>query len=65
MNTGVSGAAWLISSSVGMRRSANWNSVQPPTTRTHCGHGVRSACSFNMRSASASEGTPSQRSSRL
>lgn len=38
---------------------------QPPTTRTHCGFGVRSACSFNMRRASASEGTPSQRSSRL
>ena len=41
MNTGVSGAAALISSSVGSRRSANWNSDQPPTTRTHCGAGVR------------------------
>ena len=40
-NTGVSGAAALISSRVGMRRSANWNSVQPPITRTHWGGGVR------------------------
>jgi hypothetical protein len=65
MNTGVSGAAALISSSVGRRRSANWNSVQPPTTRTHWGAGVRCACSRSMRSASASDGTPSQRSSML
>ena len=65
MNTGVSGAAWLSSSRVGRRRSANWNSFQPPTTRTHWGAGVRSAWSLSMRRASASEGTPSQRSSRL
>ena len=65
MNTGVSGAAALISSRVGSRFSANWNSVQPPTTRTHCGGGVRCACSLSMRRASASDGTPSQRSSRL
>ena len=37
----MSGAAALISSSVGRRFSANWNSVKPPTTRTHCGAGVR------------------------
>ena len=49
MKTGVSGAAALISSSVGKRRSTNWNSLQPPTTRTHCGGGVRAACSFSMR----------------
>src|SRR6266404_1971816 len=24
-----------------MRRSTNWNSLQPPTTRTHCGAGER------------------------
>ena len=65
MKTGVSGAAALISSSVGMRRSANWNSVHPPTTLTHCGDGVRKAWALSMRSASATEGTPSQRSSRL
>ncbi len=65
MKTGVSGAAALISSRVGMRRSANWNSDQPPTTRTHCGAGVRSAWVFSIRSASARDGTPSQRSSML
>jgi hypothetical protein len=65
MNTGVSGAAALISASVGTRRSANWNSDQPPTTRTHCGGGVRLACSLSMRYPSASDGTPSQRSSML
>ena len=32
--------AALSSASVGSRRSANWYSVQPPTTRTHCGGGV-------------------------
>ena len=37
----MSGATALISSRVGMRRSANWNSVQPPITLTHCGGGVR------------------------
>ena len=40
MNTGVSGATALSSSSVGRRFSANWCSVKPPTTRTHCGAGV-------------------------
>ena len=65
MKTGVSGATALISSSVGRRFSANWCSVKPPTTRTHCGAGVRSTCSFSMRIASASERTPSQRSSML
>ena len=40
MKTGVSGATALISSSVGSRFSANWCSVKPPTTRTHCGGGV-------------------------
>jgi len=50
---------------VGMRRSANWNSLQPPTTRTHWGAGVRRACSRSILSASASEATPSHRSSRL
>ena len=64
-NTGVSGAALLISSKVGKRFSANWNSVQPPTTRTHCGAGVLSACSLSKRNASATDGTPSQRSSIL
>ncbi|SSH40732.1 Uncharacterised protein [Klebsiella pneumoniae] len=48
-----------------MRFSANWNSFQPPTTRTHWGLGVRSAWFLSMRKASAREGTPSQRSSRL
>ena len=65
MNTGVSGAASLSSARVGSRFSANWCSVKPPTTRTHCGAGVRCACSFSMRRPSASEGTPSQRSSML
>ncbi len=65
MNTGVSGAAWLSSSSVGMRFSANWYSLKPPTTRTHCGGGVRAACARRRRMASASDGTPSQRSSML
>ncbi len=36
INTGVSGAAALISSSVGSRFSANWCSVKPPTIRTQC-----------------------------
>ena len=31
-----------------MRRSANWNSVQPPITRTHWGGGVRRACSRSI-----------------
>ena len=65
MKTGVSGAAALISSSVGRRFSANWCSVKPPTTRTHCGAGVRATCALSMRIASANERTPSQRSSRL
>ena len=49
MKTGVSGAAALSSSSVGSRRSWNWCSVKPPTTRTHCGGGVRAACAFSIR----------------
>jgi hypothetical protein len=61
----VSGAAALISSSVGRRFSANWCSENPPTTRTHCGAGVRSTWSLSIRMASASERTPSQRSSML
>ena len=65
MKTGVSGAAALSSSSVGMRPSANWNSLQPPTTRTHCGGGVCCAWIRSRSSASPSERTPSQRSSRL
>ena len=66
MNTGVSGATALISSSVGRRFSANWCSVKPPTTRTHCGAGVTvDLLPAASRIASASEGTPSQRSSRL
>jgi hypothetical protein len=64
-NTGVSGAAAFTSASVGSRRSANWNSFHPPTTRTHCGGGVRLACSLSIRRASASDGTPSHRSSML
>ena len=48
MKTGVSGATALISSSVGSRFSANWCSVKPPTTRTHCGGGVRATCSFSI-----------------
>jgi len=35
---GVSGAAALTSSSVGIRRSANWNSLQPHDPH-HCGGG--------------------------
>jgi predicted amidohydrolase YtcJ len=35
----------------------HWNSVQPPTTRTHCGAGVLSACSLSKRNASATDGT--------
>ena len=65
MKTGVSGAAALISSSVGSRFSANWCSVKPPTTRTHCGAGVRAAWALSIAMASASERTPSQRSSML
>jgi hypothetical protein len=65
MNTGVSGAAAFSSSRVGRRFSANWCSVKPPTTRTHCGGGVRATCSRSMRMPSASERTPSQRSSML
>ena len=58
--------SWILSSfSVGMRFSANCSSVNPPTTRTHCGAGVRFTCSFSILIASASEGTPSQRSSML
>jgi hypothetical protein len=65
MKTGVSGAASLTSASVGKRFSANWNSVNPPTTRTHCGAGVIIACRRSIDIASASVGTPSQRSSML
>ncbi|MCY1217644.1 hypothetical protein D9M72_295640 [compost metagenome] len=65
MNTGVSGATAFSSSMVGSRFSANWCSVKPPTTRTHCGAGVRATWSFSMRIASASERTPSQRNSML
>ena len=65
MKTGVSGAAAFSSSRVGRRRSANCSSVKPPTTRTHCGAGVMATCWRNMRIASASDRTPSQRSSRL
>ncbi len=63
--TGVSGAASFSSARVGSRRSANCHSFQPPITRTHCGGAVRCACSRSRRSASASDGTPSQRSSML
>jgi hypothetical protein len=38
---GVSGATAFSSSSVGSRFSANWCSLKPPTTRTHCGGGVQ------------------------
>ena len=65
MNTGVSGAAALISSRVGRRFSTNWCSVKPPTTRTHWGGGVFWACFLSMAMASARVGTPSQRSSML
>lgn len=65
MNTGVSGATALSSARVGRRFSANWCSVKPPTTRTHCGAGVRSTCALSMAIASASVATPSQRSSML
>ena len=65
MKTGVSGATALSSSIVGRRFSANWCSVKPPTTRTHCGGGVTATCRFSMFIASASERTPSQRSSML
>ncbi len=37
----MSGAAAFSSSMVGRRFSTNWCSVKPPTTRTHCGAGVR------------------------
>ena len=49
MKTGVSGATALSSSIVGSRFSANWCSVKPPTTRTHCGGGVTATCRFSMR----------------
>src|SRR4030095_7712807 len=65
MNTGVSGATVLSSSSVGRRRSANCCSVKPPTTRTHCGGGVTATWRFSMAIASARLRTPSQRSSML
>src|SRR5713101_6420044 len=65
MKTGVSGATALISSSVGNRFSSNWCSVKPPTTRTHWGGGVTAICRFSISIASASERTPSQRSSML
>jgi hypothetical protein len=39
--------------------------VKPPTTRTHCGGGVIATWRFSMAIASASERTPSQRSSML
>ncbi len=65
MNTGVSGAAAFSSSMVGRRFSTNWCSVKPPTTRTHCGAGVTATCCLSISMASASEGTPSQRSSML
>ena len=65
MNTGVSGATALISSRVGRRFSANWCSVKPPTTRTHCGAGVIATCRLSIPIASARLRTPSQRSSRL
>ena len=50
---------------VGNRFSANWCSVNPPTTRTHCGGGVIATCFFSMAIASASDHTPSQRNSML
>ncbi|CAG2415788.1 hypothetical protein BCCR75715_01364 [Burkholderia sola] len=65
MNTGVSGATALSSSIVGSRFSTNWCSVKPPTTRTHCGAGVIATCCLSISIASASDGTPSQRSSML
>ena len=49
-----------LSSSVGSRFSANWCSVKPPTTRTHCGAGVRVTCALSIAIASASVRTPSQ-----
>ncbi len=49
----MSGATALSSSIVGSRFSANWCSVNPPTTRTHCGGGVTATCRFNMSMASA------------
>jgi hypothetical protein len=60
---GVSPVAALISSSVGWRFSANCAQVQPPITCTQCGGGVRFACSRTRRMPSASDGTPSQRTS--
>jgi hypothetical protein len=39
--------------------------VKPPTTRTHCGAGVLATWALSMSMASASERTPSQRSSML
>jgi len=65
MNTGLSGTAALISSSVGRRFSSNCHSFQPPTTFTHWPSGVRAACSFSISSARLREVTPSQRSSML
>ena len=50
----MSGATALSSSSVGSRFSANWCSVKPPTTRTHCGGGVIATWRFSMAMASAS-----------
>ena len=50
---------------VGSRFSANWCSVKPPTTRTHCGGGVTATWRFSMLMASARLRTPSQRSSML
>src|SRR5213594_2619523 len=60
---GVSPVAALISSRVGKRFSANCAQVQPPITCTQCGGGVRRACSPTRRMPSASDGTPSQRTS--
>src|SRR5580704_16111633 len=50
---------------VGSLFSANWCSVTPPTTRTHCGGGVIATCRLSMAIASARLRTPSQRSSML
>jgi hypothetical protein len=50
---------------VGSRFSANWCSVKPPTTRTHCGGGVTATWRLSMDIASESDRTPSQRSSML
>lgn len=61
--TGVSGAAALISVSVGIRCSANWAAVHPPITRTHWPAGVRSACSRSIANACARLPTPSHLSS--